>query len=263
MKVLRKLILVLMTVFLVAAFPASGFAQSINLAEWNQLEETIVLAEDGVNTNSGLKNALMKVKYDYPSHRMTMLFMLRYNSFTDGENIGMSFNINGGDEIVLHLNGSLEYNEESYFAEFLTASTPTAGVVYFEIVLGIKEGIPEQQLLTAKFYDPDGVVSNTLTADLTPQEEPAHGEETSVRTTRTNKSKVTGTKNPGKEKSTTTKKTEKDGIAVVYNSPADNDSNYPVNKVLCISAAAIVATVVALFGGRHFLKRKTHRGDED
>lgn len=263
MKILKKLIAILMSAFLVFIFSASAFAQSINLAEWNQLEETIVIAEDGVNTNSGLKNALMKVRYDYPSHRMTMLFMLRYNSFTDSENIGISFNINGGDDIVLHLNGESEYNEDLYFVEFLTSSTPTAGVVYFEVVLGIKEGIPEQQLLTAKFYDPDGVVSNTLTADLTPQDETTIGEETTIRTTKTNKSKVTGTENPDKEKPTTTKKTEKDGISVVYNDPQDNDNNYPVNKVLCISAAAIVTTMVALFGGRHFLKRKTHRGDED
>ena len=180
-------IFVLLTILFSLSFSASAIP--IDLGEWNNVEKVYQIADDDNESNSGLQEAQLKVQYDYPSHRMRLFFMLKFDSFVQDENIGIRFRLNDGEEVSLHLNGETEYNEDKYLLDFVHYSSPTSGVVYVEATFAVKEGIPEEQVLTIIFTDPDAGLSNTYTVNLTELETTVPPEESTCVSEKTSKTK--------------------------------------------------------------------------
>ncbi len=248
-------------------------AEAISFEEWNEVENLYELAPVDVETNSGLKNAQLKVQYDYLSRIMRLFFMLKFDSFDGEENIGIRFRLNDGEEVALHLDGDTEYNEDKYRLEFIHFSMPTNNMVFVEVKLAVKDGIPEKQNLTVIFTDPDGQLSNTYRTDLTPteiatteqvtveEEKKPSGTKKNQSSGSAKKNKTEKTRQTQAEETSFTQETSEETVRKAEES--ETQYAFDGQKVLCISAAAIVAVVLMLAGGMHFLKRKNHRGDED
>ncbi len=273
MKFIRKFAAVF--VVMICAFSFYVSAASINLVEWIEEENLTMVAAPDVHSNSDLKSAQLKVKYDYPSNRMIMFFMLSFSPFTEEDFPEIRFCLNGGDELAVNLNGETEYNEEEYYLEFTSKVDYRSGNVWFEVVFGVKDGIPEKRELTIVFFDPSGVPSNTYTVNLADGaqllgEEPTSEDKTQSKTNKNNNNKNNKTETKTKtEKTTKTKTTtvkETSSVALIGSSVRDTseaEQGSVVNgKVLLISASAIVLAGLIISGGMHYLKRKKHKGDK-
>ena len=266
MSIFKKVSIVLIAAILTLSFTCHSFARQIDFAEWNSLEKVFVIADKHIPSNSGLLNAQLKLRYEDP-YRMRMFFMLKYNSFSEEGNPGVRFRLNDGDEVSFNLNGESEYNEDKYYLDFICEATPVSGFVWFEVTFGIKEGIPEDKALTVIFCDPDGILSNTYTVDLEESDQAAEDTEEEKTQSKTNKhhsqtkTKTDKTKNTDSQ-NTTTSQAEKSEV-IIHSTDNNNIHHSAVNeKVLFISAAAIVLASLIFTGGMHFLKRKKHKGDE-
>ncbi|MBP3442774.1 MAG: hypothetical protein J6L62_08230 [Clostridia bacterium] len=265
-------IFIALFIFLVLTFQVS--AQHINLDEWNNTEKVYLIADNDNESNSGLTNAQLKVSYDYPSHRMRLFFMMKFAPFEEEENIGIRFSLNDGEDISLYLNGDTEYNEDKYFLDFIYMTTPPSGVVFAEVTLGVKEGIPEKQVFTVTFTDPDKTVSNTYSVDVTEAEATLPSQELTTEKEKSSKTKKSTSNGSGSKSKTertvrtqadqTTSASEETSEAVIRKTEASEEIfTYDGQKVLCISAAVLITVVLFFAGGMYFLKRKNHRGDED
>ena len=285
MRTIKRFAAVFVATVCVFLSGTQAFARQINFDEWNYHEQVIVIADSDAESNSGLRNAQLKVKYDYPSHRMTLLFTLKFDSFTDGDNPSVMLSLNRDESISFNLNGESEYNEDKYYLDFLSYAQPTNGVVYFEVTLGVKEGIAATNVLTVVFTDPQGVLSNTYVVNLVEDElnlseddqpsdeddedDESQGKSKTSKTTKTKTTKVKTTKN----KTTKTKKTkaeeadealtEQKGEAELHRSEEGELQNQSDNeKILFVSVAVIVVSGLVLTGGLHYLKRNKHKGDK-
>ncbi len=282
MRTIKRFAAVFVATVCVFLSGTQAFARQIDFDEWNYHEQVIVIADSDAESNSGLRNAQLKVKYDYPSHRMTLLFMLKFDSFTDGDNPSVMLSLNRDESVSFNLNGEAEYNEDKYYLDFLSYAQPTSGVVFFEVTLGVKEGIAATNVLTVVFTDPQGVLSNTYVVNLTEDElnlsedeqpsdedDESQGKSKTSKTTKTKTTKVKTTKN----KTTKTKKTkaeeadealtEQKGEAELHRSEEGEHQNRSDNeKILFVSVAVIVVSGLVLTGGLHYLKRNKHKGDK-
>ena len=280
MRTIKRFAAVFVATVCVFLSGTQAFARQIDFDEWNYHEQVIVIADSDAESNSGLRNAQLKVKYDYPSHRMTLLFMLKFDSFTDGDNPSVMLSLNRDESVSFNLNGESEYNEDKYYLDFLSYAQPTSGVVFFEVTLGVKEGIAATNVLTVVFTDPQGVLSNTyvvnlvedelnLSEDEQPSDEDDEDDESQgkSKTSKTTKTKTT------KVKTTKTKKTkaeeadetltEQKGEAELHRSEEGELQNQSDNeKILFVSVAVIVVSGLVLTGDLHYLKRNKHKGDK-
>ncbi len=276
MRIIKRIAAVFVVLSCAVSFVCHASARQIDFAEWNNHEEVIVIADKDAYSNSGLKNAQLKVKYDYPSHRMRLFFLLKFNSFGEEGNPGIRFSFNGEEEISINLNGETEYNEDKYYLDFISHTTPVNGVVYFEVTFGVKEGIPDEKILSVIFCDPDGILSNTYAVDLAEgeqadsEDEPTSEEESKTQKTKTTKAKTTKTKTTksDKTKKTKTEKTAADSAEqqteaeLFRNEESESPSHSENEKVFFVSAAAVVSLGLILSGCLHFLKRNKHKGDK-
>lgn len=279
MKIIKKLAALFVATVIALSVICHASAKQIDFAEWNNHEEVFVIADEDVPSNSGLDFAQLKVKYDYPSHRMRLFFLVKFNSFGEEANPGVRFAFNGDEEVSINLNGEAEYNEDKYYLDFISHTTPENGVVYLEITFGIKEGLPEEKVLSVTFTDPEGILSNTYTVNLTEGEptdsgeEPTNEEESKTQKTtktKTTKQKTTKTKTTKSDKTKKTKTEKTATVADEQQSEAElfrNDDSETPNrseneKVFFVSAAAVVSLGLILSGCLHFLKRNNHKGDK-
>lgn len=276
MKIIKKLAALFVATVIAFSVICHASAKQIDFAEWNNHEEVFVIADEDVPSNSGLDFAQLKVKYDYPSHRMRLFFLVKFNSFGEEANPGVRFAFNGDEEVSINLNGETEYNEDKYYLDFISHTIPVNGVVYFEVTFGVKEGIPEERILSVTFADPDGILSNTYTVDLAEgeqadsEDEPTNEEESKTKTTKTTKQKTTKTKTTKSDKTKKTK-TEKTATAadgqqseaeLFRNEESESPDRSENEKVFFVSAAAVVSLGLILSGCLHFLKRNNHKGDK-
>lgn len=271
MEIIKKFAALFVAMVFALSLVCHASAEQIDFAEWNNHEVVIVIADKDAYSNSGLKNAQLKVKYDYPSHRMRLFFLLKFNSFGEEGNPGVRFTLNGDEEISINLNGETEYNEDKYYLDFISHTTPVNGVVYFEVTFGVKEGIPDEKILSVIFCDPDGILSNTYTVDLAEGEQAdSEDEPTSEEESKTQKTKTTKTKTTKSDKTKKTK-TEKTAIAAdeqqteaefFRNEESESPSHSENEKVFFVSAATVVSLGLILTGCLHFLKRNKHKGDK-
>ena len=196
---------------LVLAFVSqtAALAGDIDLAKWNNESALYtVLNDDDVHSNSAVVMAFLRTDYDRPSNRIRMLFSLELDSFTDESKAGVRISVNGGEDIVLHADGTAEYNEEEYFAALVTESDPRTKTLYLEVTLGIKRGIPESVVLDFNFYDTEGLASNTYSVDISEKSEEPTLTEKDETTSRTKKSGSSSGKKSSSKKTETSSEQE-------------------------------------------------------
>lgn len=261
MKFVEKFAAVFVAVICLFLIPFQVSAKTIDYLEWNEYEDCVMVAEEDVPSNSDLKTAQLKFRYE-EGNRIVMFIMLTFSGNEGEEDPRVRFSLNGGEEISFNLNGETEYNEDKYYLEVVSESDSRQRVC-FEVIFGIKDGIPDNKELKFIFEDPNGVPSNTylvkLDADVDPlPEEPTREDKTQGKTNKNNK-------NPTKGEKTT--KTKESTVVVLHIGNAHNDNGtdegkFINSKVLFISAAAVVLAGLLITGGMQYLKRKKHKGDK-
>lgn len=249
--------------FLLCSHLSAG-AEGIDLGKWNN-EGTLytVLNDEGRYSNSAVVMAFLRTDYDHPSNRIRMLFSLELDSFTDESKSGVRMSVNGGEDIILHADGTAEYNEDEYFASLISASDPRTKTLYLEVTLGIKQGIPDSVILDFNFYDTQGTASNTYSIDITEspvQQTSAENAETTTQRTKNTKQSA------GQEHvSEKTSLASEESITDIENSTSVSTQQHDLDvEVINITvkdrAFAIIAGIAIItlggMGGFYMIRRK-------
>lgn len=245
------------------SFSATATAADVNIDAWNTDSTLYDVLDYGTESNCAVEYAFLKVKYDRPSNRIRLLFMLELSSFSEEENAGVTMSVNGDEEITLHLNGFSEYNKDKYFAEIKSISDPRTKFLYLEVTLGIKQGIPEKVLLDFNVYDTEGVASNTYSIDITENTVVADTTSQTEKTKKSTKTKTAKTQTKTKAKTSTsatvavTEQTSEETQATLT-ADEHNNSDTRVNEkniIAIIAAVALAASCIGA-GGISFFRNK-------
>lgn len=281
----KKLLTLLCSIIFAASLSLNVSAEKINIDSWNRDSALYDVLDNTAESNSAVEYAFLRVKYDRPSNRIRLLFMLELSSFTDESNAGVTLSVNGDEEITLHLNGTAEYNEDKYYAEINHLSYPITNTLYLEVTLGIKKGIPDEVQLEFNVYDTEGVPSNTYCVDITEyptdlteenpkadtQENESESKTEKTKRTKTTKAKTTKARTTKKTKSQKTDNSEQaltddgeDTSQTVIESDstgsvAENVTVVSKNKIIAIIIAAAVVACGAATGITNLLKKTRTR----
>lgn len=276
----KKLLALLCASFIAASITLTASAEKVNLDSWNTDSTLYEVLDTGAATNSAVEYVFLRAKYDRPSNRIKLLFMLELDSFTDEQNAGVTLSVNGDEEITLHLSGSSEYNEDKYYAEINSVSDPMTKTLFLEVILGIKKGIPETVNLEFNVYDTEGVASNTYSVNITEINEDDTTVPSEEKTEKTSKTKTTKTTKVKTTKTTKTKTTKHKTNPVDSDSPGVDDNDIPTasangtpteitttesvvneRKLTAIIAAVTLATVGTAAGTIHFFRKSRKQRD--
>ena len=257
---MKRTAIILFALAVVFGSTLTAHAGDIDLAKWND-ESALYTVFDGQDShsNSAVVMAFLRTAYDRPSNRIRMLFSLELDSFTDESKSGVRLNVNGGEDVVLHADGTAEYNEEEYFAVMITDFDPRTKTLYLEVTLGIKKGIPEALVLNFNFYDTEGLASNTYSVDISETNEQPESSENATRQTKKNNTSdkkepvVQKTQASSQEKSTQAK-------ASTSATQPHNPGGQVINITAKDRAFAVVAVVVTVtlvsMGGFYLIRRR-------
>ena len=274
----KKLLALLCTAILAVSLNLAVSAEKVNLDSWNTDSTLYDVLDTDSESNSAVEYAFLRVKYDRPSNRIKLLFMLGLDSFTDEKNAGVTLSVNGDEKITLHLDGSSEYNEDKYFAQINSVSDPMSKTLCIEVTLGIKKGIPETVNLEFNVYDTEGIASNTYTVDITEtveedtttssQSEPGKTSKTTkIKTTKvkTTKTKTTKTNSVDNIKPAGSDVDENDTPTVLLNSQQTEietkETSINERRLTAIIAAVTIAAVGTASGGIYFFRKSRKQRD--
>lgn len=274
----KKLLALLCTAILAVYLNLAVSAEKVNLDSWNTDSTLYDVLDTDSESNSAVEYAFLRVKYDRPSNRIKLLFMLGLDSFTDEKNAGVTLSVNGDEKITLHLDGSSEYNEDKYFAQINSVSDPMSKTLCIEVTLGIKKGIPETVTLEFNVYDTEGIASNTYTVDITEtveedtttssQSEPGKTSKTTkIKTTKvkTTKTKTTKTNSVDNIEHAGSDVDENDITTVLLNSQQTeieaNETSINERRLTAIIAAVTIAAVGTASGGIYFFRKSRKQRD--
>lgn len=274
----KKLLALFCTAILAVSLNLAVSAEKVNLDSWNTDSTLYDVLDTDSESNSAVEYAFLRVKYDRPSNRIKLLFMLGLDSFTDEKNAGVTLSVNGDERITLHLDGSSEYNEDKYFAQINSVSDPMSKTLCIEVTLGIKKGIPETVNLEFNVYDTEGIASNTYTVDITEtveedtttssQSEPGKTSKTTkIKTTKvkTTKTKTTKTNSVDNIESEVTDVDDNDITTVLLNSQQTEietkETSINERRLTAIIAAVTIAAVGTASGGIYFFRKSRKQRD--
>ncbi len=254
---LKTAVSLIFTVPLICIYMCPAFALDIDIRDWNSNTNLYPVVTEDNHSNSSVELAFLKVKYDHPSNRVKLLFLLEFATFTSEENVGVTLSVNDSEKITLHLDGTSEYNEDKYFAEIKYASDARTKSIYMELTLGIKEGLPEKMMLRFNFYDTEGIPSNTFIADISERVEPssetsAEEDDVTEKTSKTKTTKIKTTKTTktkaDKKKTTTSKNaaavsTTLAEKTIIADKSVNKETSVNENNIIGIIAVVAVAAV--------------------
>ena len=257
MRVVSSVLSAILMIALLLSFGAYAISDN---ALWED-SRVYELVSDS-RSNNDLDYAVAKVKYDYPSNRIHILFMMSYNSFTDESNTGIKMKFNDLGTVTLMSDGTYDYNDGVYFAQIddVMSDFRTA-TVYIETTVGIKSGIPKKLVMTSTIFDTDGVASNEFVTDIsdidieeTTTEKTSKTKTSKVRTTKIKTTKIKTTK----AKKTTASKTKKQDDKITVSSYATIKANSRITAknnndkikiaVACVCIAVCFATIGCVAG---------------
>lgn len=277
MRKFKVLITVFAVVIAIFACSIAVNGKEPNLSEWNQCDGYSVL-ESGEKSNSDYTSIYLRVKREDSANRLHILFMLELSELDDVSNAGVEFDFGDMGSVTVMCDGSTDYDTDMFFAELDSISFDEySNMILFEVTIGIKSGIPDDNLITFCLYDTYGVASNMYTVDLSEDEEETDGKTEKSKTSRTTKLKTTKkktTKTTKSKKSKTTKtkttklKTSEEeatqtGRAVISEEFEDIERESDKNKLIIIGTIAVLACAaggctVGIINSR----KKNNRGDE-
>lgn len=266
----QRIIATVISVGMVFGYFFVNAQASMDTASWED-STTYTLLEEGEKSNSAYECIFVKVKYDFSAHRIHLFFMTCLTSFTDVNLAGVQMSFNNFGSIKMMVNGKNEYNESVYYSDMDYKYDALTKTLYFEVTVGIKQGIPENVYMNVNFIDTEGIPSNTFSVDITPID----NDETTVTDAKTSKQtniKTTKTKTSTTKKTTTKKtktvKAEKneteedetdDSEIIGSNDPGTYDVGVSNEKSKIIWIAGASAAVFGIGAGCAVGIRKKHK----
>ncbi len=271
MRKFKACVSVLLSCFTFLALTFGSYAVELdgvlNNSEW--LEGEIFTFESPDGFNNEVNFAYMRIIPRTAGNQLYLCVSMKVDEMQSTENSAILISFNGGEEICLKGDGSSSYDKNLYNVEHAMAYDDSSADIVYEIMLGVKHGIPENSFLTVRLCDCDGSPSNEFRFDFDtagetlptaerdePQKTPSQKED------KTRKTVVTKTKKENTD-SFTFKKAESDDCQQNIHSdnettstadltPAVNDNSVIRKKVLavtailcavCVSGCAIYAQI--------------------
>lgn len=237
MSFFKRFFILLISALFILSLSLSSFCAAPDISDWFDAE-TYEILSDGSQSNSAVDCVILKIKRDYDSNRLHMLFMVEMSSFNSEENAGLKIRFSNIGTVKIMCSGESEYDDELFFAEINgTLSDVRSKTLFIETTVGIKDGIPDDLILDFTVYDTDGIASNTFSADISVESEDAEAEGQNdgdddedsengkKKTTKKKTTKKKTTKKKTTKKKTTKKKTTKKNSSKQGNDD-DEEFNY-------------------------------------
>lgn len=279
---LKKLTAFLCVIILFTAFSAGTFAAVPNFEKWNQKRLFSVL-DYGTDSNSDYTFICLRSDRDDETHQLHLLVMASMNEFNGEEKTGVRLTFKGIGTVELYADGRADYDSSIFSAGIDNIlSDEHSKDIWFELTVGIKPGIPEQNIIELSLYDSNGVISNTYTVDLSENSEDEITEKADVtdKTSKTQKIKTTKVKTT--KVKTTKIKTTKSAKSKTSRTKADSGEDYESkaayasaedfddveaadekHTLIIISAAAVIACAAGgCAAGIISNRNKNSRGDK-
>lgn len=133
-------------------------------AEWSGAQSYSFESPDGFNNN--VKFALMRIIPNTEANQLFLCVTMSLSEFADADKSGIILYFNGGEAICLNGDGSADYDVNRYNAEFKMTYDELTKTVIYEVLFGVKFGIPEKSQLSVQLCDCDGAPSNVFGFDL-------------------------------------------------------------------------------------------------
>lgn len=267
MKSLKSFLFILLLSVYIFCFSVSVCAaeEIIDFHKWNSIEATALITDESIPSNSSLKSAVVKMTEDEDSNRITLLFMLKFGTFTDISKAEIIIRINGGEKIIIHTDEPHEYNEDKYFASAVVHNDGQSGILHVQTVLGIKDGLPEKKILTLQFRDCDGILSNRYEVDLSGNAENSSQstkKQTATKTNKTNKSYKTKTDKTDKDQNSADDLSASENTLTLRHTENNKDVTVSTSKVVGGITGIIVLVLSAGYGLSHLINSKQQKRGE-
>lgn len=133
--------------------------------EW--MESAVYSFENPDGFNNDVTFAYMRVFSREESNQLYFCFSLRVNEISDVKKSAVLLSFNDGEEIYLPGSGISSYDENLYNVEYGVAFDTGASNITYEVMLGVKHGIPQSSKVSVRLCDCNGVPSNQFGFDLT------------------------------------------------------------------------------------------------
>lgn len=164
--------------------------------------------------NNDVSFAYMRVIPRAESNQLYLCVSMRVDDISSPENSAVILSLNYGEDIYLAGAGNSPYNQNLYNVEYAMACDVGAQNITYEIMLGVKHGVPDASVLTVRLCDCNGVPSNEFGFELDVINELSEPETTKI--TESDEEKPSGTKadktkKPSKTKSQKSSSKNKNG----------------------------------------------------
>ncbi len=198
-----------------------------NNSEW--MESTVYSFENPDGFNNGVTFAYMRVIPRVESNQLYFCFSMRVDDISGAENSAVLISLNDGEEICLQGTCNSPYNENLYNIEYAMAYDTGSSNIVYEVMLGVKHGIPASSKVTVRLCDCKGIPSNEFGFDLdtiiSNQEEEERENNESTQLSKTEKTSSSTKKQSNRKPSVTTGKSNK------YKTNNNGNDNFNFNKV--------------------------------
>ncbi len=264
------------------AFSAGTFAAVPDFEKWNQTRLFGVL-DSGTDSNSDYTFICLRTDSDEKAHQIHFLVMGSMKEFNGEDKTGVKITFGNIGTVELFADGRTDYDSSLFFAGIDNIlSDEHSKDIWFELTVGIKAGIPEENIIELSLYDSNGIISNTYTVDISENSEDEITEKTAgtekssktqkTKTAGTSKVRTTKTTKSKTSKSAKTRTSKNQNDEYVYESEAvyasaedfeDTESADEKHTLIIISAAAVIACAAGgcaagIINGR----KKNSRGDK-
>lgn len=145
-------------------------------AEWADSQIYSFDSPDGFNND--VTFAYMRVIPNEESNQIYFCFSMRVGDISAPQNSAVLLSLNGGTEIYLGGTGDSPYNPDLYNIDYAMAYDNGACNIVYEVMLGVKYGIPAGSRLGVRLCDCNGIPSNAFvfTLDIRTDDESYNGE---------------------------------------------------------------------------------------
>lgn len=133
-------------------------------AEWS--ESAIYSFESPEGFNNKVTFAYIRVIPEASANQLFLCVSMRVSEVTDAQNSAVLLSFSGGEEMRLNGDGSSSYNTDLYNVDYAMSYDEGAANIVYEIMLGVKHGIPSESPINVRLCDCDGVPSNVFGFDL-------------------------------------------------------------------------------------------------
>lgn len=213
-------------------------------SEW--LESTIYSFENPDGFNNDVTFAYIRVIPKGESNQLFLCVSMRVEDISSPENSAVVLCLNGGDETVLKGTENSAYDKNLYNIEYAMAYDAGAKNIVYEVMYGVKYGIPVSSQLSVRLCDCEGVPSNEFTFDLevvggiTDEQDGNDDQQTAFESTKTSSSKNKGEKT----NSVTTQKSNKNSSGKTKtNKNSGKTDDFTFNKVKATGSGQEVSQI--------------------